>query len=42
MSMVHAEQEELLRMRDEEGLPDALMRIFQKELDVRARAVQSL
>lgn len=42
LSMVHAEQEELLRMRDEEGLPDALMRIFQKELDVRARAVQSL
>ncbi len=38
-SMVHAEQEELLRMRDEEGLPDALMRTIQKELDVRSRAV---
>jgi len=29
-------------MRDEEGLPDALMRVFQKELDVRARAVKAL
>ncbi len=42
LSMVHAEQEELLRMRDEEGLPDSVMRTFQKELDVRARAVQTL
>jgi len=42
ISMVEAEQEELLRMRDEEGLPDALMRVFQKELDVRARAVKAL
>ncbi len=42
VSMVHAEQEELLRMRDEEGLPDVIMREFQKELDLRARAAQSL
>lgn len=42
LSMVEAEQEELLRMRDEEGLPDALMRVFQRELDVRARAVKAL
>ncbi|MFN8126272.1 MAG: cation:proton antiporter [Candidatus Nanopelagicales bacterium] len=40
LSMVHAEQEELLRLRDEEGLPDALMRSIQKELDLRAKAVQ--
>ncbi len=42
LSMVHAEQEELLRMRDEEGLPDDLVRSVQKELDVRARAAQAM
>ena len=42
ISMVHAEQEELLRMRDEEGLPDDLVRTLQKELDVRARAAQTI
>ncbi len=36
--MAHAEQEELLRLRDEEGLPDALMRVLQHEIDVRLRA----
>lgn len=42
VSMVHAEQEELLRMRDEEGLPDDLVRKLQKELDVRARAAHTI
>lgn len=41
VSMVHAEQEELLRLRDEEGLPDTLMRQIQKDLDARSRAARS-
>jgi hypothetical protein len=36
---MRAEQEELLRLRDREGLPDALVRSMQKEIDVRIRAV---
>ncbi|MDP3972071.1 MAG: cation:proton antiporter, partial [Candidatus Nanopelagicales bacterium] len=32
--MIHAEQQELLRLRDDEGLPDGLMRTLQRELDV--------
>lgn len=40
IEMVHAESQELLRLRDEEGLPDAVMRQFQTELDVRVRAMQ--
>lgn len=39
--MIHAEQEELLRLRDEEGLPDALMRQLQLEIDLRLKAVHS-
>lgn len=39
--MLHAEQEELLRLRDEEGLPDSLMRELQAELDVRLRALHT-
>ncbi len=38
-AMVRAEQEELLRLRDEEGLPDAIVRPMLRDLDVRARAL---
>lgn len=39
VEMMRAEQEELLRLRDREGLPDALVRQMQKEIDVRIRAL---
>ena len=39
VEMMRAEQEELLRLRDREGLPDALVRTVQKEIDVRIRAL---
>lgn len=38
-AMVQAEQEELLRLRDEEGLPDALVRTRLRELDLRLQAL---
>jgi len=38
--LVHAEQQELLRLRDEESLPDSMMRSLQAELDVRLKAIQ--
>ncbi len=38
-SMVHAEQEELLRMRESEGLPDALVRPILRELDLREQSL---
>ena len=38
-SMVHAEQEELIRMRDEDGLPDAIARPLLRELDAREQAL---
>ena len=38
--MMHAETQELLRLRDDEGLPDAVMRQLQNELDVRLRALR--
>lgn len=41
LQMVHAEQEELLRLRNQEGLPDSMMRTLQKSLDHRIRALQS-
>jgi hypothetical protein len=37
---VHAEQQELLRLRDDEGLPDSIMRMFQADLDVRLKAIE--
>ena len=37
--MVRAEQEELLRMRDEEGLPDSIVRPAQLALDMRHQAL---
>lgn len=40
-AMVRAEQEELLRLRDEEGLPDALVRPLLRELDVRHQALRA-
>jgi hypothetical protein len=38
-SMVQAEQEELLRLRDEEGLPDSIVRVKLRDLDVRLQAL---
>ena len=38
-AMVRAEQEELLRMRDEEGLPDAIVRPRLRDLDLRLEAL---
>ncbi len=40
-AMVRAEQEELLRLRDEEGLPDAIVRPMLRELDLRIQALRS-
>ncbi len=39
-SMVHAEQEELIRMRDEDGLPDAIARPILRDLDARETALE--
>jgi monovalent cation/hydrogen antiporter len=39
-AMVHAEQEELIRLRDEEGLPDALVRPLLRQLDTRLQALR--
>jgi hypothetical protein len=41
LSMVHAEQTELIRIRDEEGVPDAVIRPIMRELDVRVEALES-
>ena len=40
-AMVRAEQEELIRLRDEEGLPDSVVRPILRELDVRVQALRS-
>ncbi len=39
ISMVHAEQEELIRMRDSDGIPDAIARPLLRELDSREQAL---
>ena len=39
-SMVRAEQEELIRLRDEEGLPDAIARPLLRALDTRYQALR--
>lgn len=39
ISMVHAEQEELIQLRDNDGLPDAIMRPMLRELDLREQAL---
>jgi Na+/H+ antiporter len=39
-AMVRAEQEELIRLRDEEGLPDAIARPLLRELDLRHQALR--
>ena len=39
--MVRAEQEELLRLQDEEGLPDSLVRPIMTQLDLRDQSLQS-
>jgi hypothetical protein len=39
VEMMRAEQEELLRLRDREGLPDEIVREMQREIDVRIRAL---
>lgn len=38
-AMVQAEQEELLRLRDEEGLPDSIIRARLRDLDMRIQAL---
>jgi CPA1 family monovalent cation:H+ antiporter len=38
--MMRAEQEELVRLRDEEGLPDSVMRAMLLEIDTRRRALE--
>ena len=40
-ALIRAEQEELIRLRDEEGLPDAVVRPILRDLDVRAQALRS-
>jgi NhaP-type Na+/H+ or K+/H+ antiporter len=40
-AMVRAEQEELIRLRDEEGLPDAIARPLLRQLDLRDQALRS-
>jgi len=40
-AMVRAEQEELIRMRDDEGLPDAIVRPLLHELDLRDQALRT-
>ena len=40
-AMVRAEQEELLRLRDEEGLPDAIVRPMLRDLDLRDQALRA-
>jgi hypothetical protein len=39
VEMMRSEQEELLRLRDREGLPDEIVRNMQHEIDVRIRAL---
>ena len=39
--MIRAEQEELVRLRDEEGFPDALVRPRLRELDMRLQGLDS-
>lgn len=39
--MLRAEQEELIRMRDEEGIPDAIVRPILRSLDVRLQALSA-
>ena len=39
--MVRAEQEELLRIRSDEGLPDAIVRPILHSLDVRAMSLET-
>jgi Na+/H+ antiporter len=41
LAMVRAEQEELIRMRDEEGIPDAVVRPVLHELDLRDQALRT-
>ncbi|MBT5807313.1 MAG: hypothetical protein HOI16_08505, partial [Actinobacteria bacterium] len=39
VSLVHAEQEELIRLRDSDGLPDSIARPILRELDSREHAL---
>ena len=40
-AMVRAEQEELIAMRDDEGLPDTLVRPLLRQLDTRDQALRT-
>ena len=39
MAMIRAEQEELLRLRENDALPDSLFRRLQLEIDARRRGL---
>ena len=39
VDMMHAEQEELFRLRDREGIPDEIVREMQADIDARIRAI---
>lgn len=41
LTMLRAEEEELVRIRDEEGLPDPVFRTLQAQIDVRREALRS-
>jgi len=40
-ALIRAEQEELLRMRDEEGIPDAIVRPVLRKLDLREQSIHN-
>lgn len=41
LTMLRAEEEELVRIRDEEGLPDPVFRALQSQIDIRREALRS-
>jgi NhaP-type Na+/H+ or K+/H+ antiporter len=41
LTMLRAEEEELVRIRDEEGLPDPVFRALQAQIDIRREALRT-
>ena len=41
LTMLRAEEEELVRIRDEEGLPDPVFRTLQSQIDIRREAMRT-
>jgi hypothetical protein len=41
LTMLRAEEEELVRIRDEEGLPDPVFRSLQAQIDIRREALRA-